>query len=223
MNPLEEQYPEIVPDPNAVKHNGNRAATLMPSLTLAPGTDNLSQPKAKGLALAAGLIDTSGTGGDVTVDELVSLPVQKPSKSQFFRIHPDLHADINLLKVESNNGSESYAVYPHMVKHVDGVQLYTLFLGVHRDGSCFLWPVSATSSDGWSRTARQIAVAGIEKWVRLVANRTTNMYIMRVAKECQDDPQFPKDKTFDELLYLAFGDGHIISDSEHPIVKDLWL
>ena len=210
--------------PGVTKPNGNGGfePPLTPSL-IATAPNGGTPPQSKAIALAAGLIDTSGTGGDATVDELVSLPVQKPSRSQFFRIHPALHADINLLKVESNNGAECYAVYPNMVKIIDGVQLYTLFLGVHRDGSCFLWPVSSTSSDGWSRSARQIAIAAMTKWVRLVANRSTNMYIKRVANQCDDEPQFSGDKTFEELLLLAFGDGHIIDNKEHPIVKDLWL
>jgi hypothetical protein len=155
-------------------------------------------------------------------DEMASLPVDKPSKTQFFRIHPNLYADVNVLKVEGINGTERYAVVPSMVKSLDGVSLCTLFFGVHRDGSYFLWPVNATSPDGYSRSARQIAVAAMKQWCRLVSNRAASVYINRVAPNCTDIPVWPEDKTFTDLLVLAFGDGHIIDSPDHPIVKEMW-
>jgi hypothetical protein len=185
-----------------------------------------SQPTAsshsKVLELASSLIDTSGTGADVTCDEMVSLPVMRPSKSQFFRIHPELHNDVNLLKVDGLNGTESYAVQPGMIKSLDNVQLYTLFFGVHRDGSYFLWAISTTSMDGWSRSARQIAIAAMQQWCRLVPNRATSTYLKRAAPLCGDDPVWPKDKSFAELLVLAFGDGRIIDSTDHPVAKEMW-
>jgi hypothetical protein len=198
------------------KSDGSTPSLVVPSQA-AP------QAASKALELASSLIDSSGTGGDVTCDELVSLPVDRPGKTQFFRIHPTLHADVNILKVDGINGTEKYAVVPSMVKSLDNVGLFTLFFGVHRDGSYFLWPVSATSSDGYSRSARQIAIAAIQQWCRLVSNRATSVYIKRVAPQCEDVPVWPEEKTFADLLVLAFGDGHIIDTPEHPIVKEMWL
>ena len=132
-----------------------------PSLVVTSQSSAVSQNKV--LELASSLIDTTGTGADATRDELATLAVDKPSKNQFFRIHPTLHADVNILKVEGMNGVERYAVIPKMVKSLDGVSLCTLFFGVHRDGSYFLWPVNATSSDGYSRSARQIDIAAMQQ------------------------------------------------------------
>lgn len=198
------------------KSEGNVPSLVVPAQSLTPSSS-------RALELASSLIDTTGTGGDVTCDEIVSLPVDRPGRTQFFRIHPQLHADVNILKVDGINGTEKYAVVPAMVKSLDNVGLYTLFFGVHRDGSYFLWPVSATSSDGYSRSARQIAVAAMQQWCRLVSNRATSVYIKRVAPHCEDIPVWPDEKTFADLLVLAFGDGHIIDTPEHPVVKEMWL
>ena len=179
--------------------------------------------QSKALELASLLLDNTGTGTDVTRDEMANLPVMRPSKTQFFRIHPDLHGDVNLLKVDGLNGTEIYAVVPGMVAQLDNVQLYTLFFGVHRDGSYFMWAISATSADGWSRSARQIAVAAMDQWCRLVPNRATSNYIKRVAPQCEDVPVWPEDKTFTDLLALAFGDGRITDSTDHPVVNEMWL
>jgi hypothetical protein len=45
----------------------------------------------------------------------------------------------------------------------------------------------------------------------------------RVANNFNDDAQFPANKTFEELLSLAFGDGRIIDTADHHIVKEHWL
>jgi len=196
------------------KSEGNVPSLVVPAQSSTPSSS-------KALELASSLIET-GAGGEVTRDEMASLPVDKPSKTQFFRIHPNLYADVNVLKVEGINGTERYAVVPSMVKSLDGVSLCTLFFGVHRDGSYFLWPVNATSPDGYSRSARQIAVAAMKQWCRLVSNRAASVYINRVAPNCTDIPVWPEDKTFTDLLVLAFGDGHIIDSPDHPIVKEMW-
>jgi hypothetical protein len=111
-----------------------------PSLVIA--TNHCPVSESKALQLASSLLDSTGTGTDVTRDEMANLPVMRPSKTQFFRIHPRLHGDVNLLKVDGLNGTEIYAVVPGMVRDLDNVQLYTLFFGVHRDGSYFMWAIS---------------------------------------------------------------------------------
>ena len=130
------------------------------TLSTTPSSPTGPQPKSKALALAAGLIDQSRNAGDVTVDELVSLPVRKPNKGQFFRIHPTLHADVNLFKIESSSGTETYAVYPDMVGMLDGIQLYLLgdtprwlvlpmaHLGYIIGRVVTIWPTNCNCCDG---------------------------------------------------------------------------
>jgi hypothetical protein len=36
-------------------------------------------------------------------------------------------------------------------------------------------------------------------------------------------PVWPEDKTFTDLLALAFGDGRIIDSTDHPVVNEMWL
>jgi hypothetical protein len=182
-----------------------------------------AQKRGNVVDLAKSLLAPLGDGVEETRDEFVGLPVTKPNKAQFFRIHPNLYSDVYLLKIQGMTGEVVYAVVPDMVQHLDNVGRYTLFLGVHRDRTPFLWPISATSPDGYSRTARQIAIAAQDEWCRLVSNRATSQYIKRVAPKCTDEPIWPKDKTFIDLLVLAFGEDRIIDSPEHPVVKEMWL
>jgi hypothetical protein len=153
----------------------------------------------------------------------VTLPVQRPNKAKFFRIHPTLHADISIYKIkEGSKGGEIFAVYPKMVSRIEGCSLFTLFLGSHKDGSLFLWPVNAVSSDNWSKSSRQIAIAAMKVWCRLVTDQNAGLFVKREAKSITDEPVFPTDKTFIELLTLAFDPDHIVANESHRLVQELW-
>jgi hypothetical protein len=203
-------------NPHEKKKVGPDAPDLVITPTPAPKRVNV-------MDLAKSLLSPMDAGLEETRDEIVGLPVGKPNKTQFFRIHPSLFSDVYLLKVQGATGEVLYAVVPGMVQHLDNVGRYTLFLGVHRDRTSFLWPISATSPDGYSRTARQIAISAQDVWCRLVSERATSQYIKRVAPQCKDEPVWPKDKTFVDLLVLAFGEDRIIDSLDHPIVKEMWL
>jgi hypothetical protein len=172
--------------------------------------------------LAAGLLDTGGESDlEVTTDEY-AIVVDKPTKGHFFRVHPTLHCDIHIFKRKGARGEEKYAVYRKMVKHVPEATLSTLFYGVHRDGSFFLWPISATSTDNYSKTGRQIAIKSMKVWSRLLSNTTTGNYSGRFAEKLTEEPLFPANaKTMREILNIAFGDGHIIADISHPVILEL--
>jgi hypothetical protein len=109
-----------------------------------------------------------------------------------------------------------------MVSKMDGVKRYTLFYGVHRDGARFLWAVSAVSTDLWSRTARQIAIKAMKEWTRLVSDPVKGKYIGRTFPGLDEVPDFGPDKTLEELWVEAFGDGHIIDSTDHPIYQELF-
>ncbi|WP_433971938.1 hypothetical protein [Tunturiibacter lichenicola] len=188
------------------------------------GVTQTSVPTRSGLMdLAASLIHTGAVDLEETRDEIISLPVGRPSLVDYFRIHPTLHGDVSLLKIKGTFGDELYAVAPQMISSVDNVKRYTLFFGVTREGSSFLWPISATGKDGYSRSARQIALDAMKSWCRIVPDHASSTYKKRVAQHCNEEPVWQGDKTFTELLVLAFGDGRIIDSEDHPIVKRMWL
>jgi hypothetical protein len=173
--------------------------------------------------LAASLIHNGGADLEETRDQIITLPVGRPSLVDYFRIHPTLHGDVSLLKIKGTFVEELYPVVPQMIPLVDNVKRYTLFFGVMRDGSSFLWPISATGKDGYSRSARQIALDAMKSWCRIVPDHSNSTYNKRVALHCSEEPVWHEDKNFTELLVMAFGDGRIIDSEDHPIVKRMWL
>ena len=119
---------------------------------------------------------------------------------------------------------EYYVVARDMERLIDGAGRYTVFFGVHRDGSRFLWPISATSQDNYSKSARQIAVKAMHEWTRLVAERAKGSYTGRFfrGKLAKVVPEWGQPTTFTKLLAEAVGSEGIILSKDHPVYRELW-
>ena len=58
-------------------------------------------------------------------------------------------------------------------------------------------------------------------WVRLTSNRSVGCYEPLVAKGNISEPVWPE-LSMDEILTIAFGSTHVITDHEHPALQKLW-
>jgi hypothetical protein len=168
------------------------------------------------------LDDQSFTDEDVSYD-VGQLVMGRPSKVMPFRIHPELFRDVTLY-VKPGVQREYYVVARNMERLIDGAGRYTVFFGVHRDGNRFLWPISATSQDNYSKSARQIAVKGMDEWTRLVADRAKGSYTGRFfgGKLAKVAPEWGQPTTFTKLLAEAVGSEGIIMSKDHPVYRELW-
>jgi hypothetical protein len=175
----------------------------------------------KALSLAEELVMTS-PDVEVTVDEAAILSSAGPPRGKFFRLHRTVRGDVRILKLKVGVKQERYLVTKSAASKLDYVSAYTAFLGVTLDGTPFLWLI-AVSDDTWSASARRIAVDAMERWVRLVSNNASGTYHKRVLKAEQRDPDFKglDEKTFVELLQMAFDAEHIISDVNHPVAQQV--
>jgi hypothetical protein len=162
-----------------------------------------------------------GTESDATKDEIVILLCGKPPAGRFFRVHPNMRADVRILKVKEGTTEERYIVARSVAGKIDYVKPHTAFLCTTLAGIPFLWLVS-TNYDTWSSSARKAAVEGMTRWIRLVSNNQAGTYKMRVAKETDQEPNFQEldKKEFIDLLKMAFDESHIITDMSHPIAKE---
>ena len=81
------------------------------------------------------------------------VPIQKPSKQQFVRVHPDAEYRFPTVVLELEETREHYLVAPNMRPELDGEYRRTvLMLAVHRGTqSPFLWPLKV-STDGKENT-----------------------------------------------------------------------
>jgi hypothetical protein len=154
---------------------------------------------------------------------LLTVPVRKPDKQWFVRVHPDEAYRLPLLLLELKDEAISYLVSPAL-----GGDLLTevvpkmLFTSINRQGTVFLWPVRLPTEgrlDEWNRSAQEAANVALKRWVRVVSNRSLGAYEVYTAEGTLDDPEWP-DIDFKELLSIAFKD-RVISTLDHPVLRRL--
>ena len=84
---------------------------------------------------------------------LLTVPVRKPDKQTFIRVHPDATYRLNTAVVEVKEDRETYLVEQSLWPELQGeVVPKTLFTAMSRQGVTFLWPVRLPGTDGrWMR------------------------------------------------------------------------
>lgn len=156
---------------------------------------------------------------------LLVVPVQKPNKQSFVRVHPDPDMSVRLALIELKEEHEFYAVTPSVAEQIPSeVRNVEMCVAITQQGSLFLWPSPLPSGDrkenSWNVTARIGAETAKTNWVRMKSNSDAQCYDVTVAQSVTVDPVWP-DKTLTELLTLAFGNGRLIDSLEHPVIQRL--
>lgn len=165
--------------------------------------------------------------GQTTVIEkkLTSVPVTKPNKQQWVRVHPDANYRVDVAIIELKDTRETYLVDPSLTAELAGeVSYVTLFTAITRDQTVFLWPVKLAGIDGrpnsWNDSAREAASEAIQSWVRMAANMSIGAYEFWVASANLAEPKWPN-LSFSELLSIAFKGDRFIDSLDHPVVGRL--
>ncbi len=165
---------------------------------------------------------------DIEVEKvLTTVPVRKPKRTEFFRVHPgrDFTVDMYLLEREDGMDRESYLVDPsiqHLV--LSELRQVRLFTVINKHGDIFLWPVRLPADDrDRLRRMADSALGGAEQakalWVKLVWDKHLGAWEMYRAKGDLGAPQWP-DKSFRDLLELAFR-SYLIDTPEHEVIREL--
>jgi hypothetical protein len=154
---------------------------------------------------------------------LTNVPVRRPHKQWWVRVHPDTgyHFNAGLLEIE---GEETYFVDPSLHSELsDDLVFRTLFLTTNRQHVSFLWPVKLPGPDGriddWNKTARTGAELATKKWVKVASNRDAGAYDVYEAEAELPEPQWPGE-SFEQLLEVAFRN-RIIAGLDHPVVREI--
>jgi hypothetical protein len=157
---------------------------------------------------------------------LLAVPVRKPDKSWFVRVHPDESYRLQTAVIELKEDRETYLVAPPLWASLATEATFSpraLFTAMNRQGVVFLWPVRLPGADGrideWSRTALEAADLAAKGWVRVAANMSLGAYDVFRATGQLGEPEWP-DMPFRELLRIAFKD-RFISDLDHPVLRRL--
>ena len=223
--------------------NLNLAENTPPELTTTAGRDDDHEKNAE-TSVVTGNITTirkpsladkfdpqrlriSQNFGEVTATQkkLTSVPVNKPNKQQWVRVHPDATYRLDVAIIEMKEGNHMYVVEPSLVPEVAAeVSFVTLFTAITREGNLFLWPVKLPDSEGrpnsWNESAREAASEAITSWVRVQANMGIGAYEYWVAPGDLAQPKFP-DLSFSELLSIAFKGDRFIDTLDHPLIARL--
>ena len=153
------------------------------------------------------------------------VPVRKPNKQEFVRVHPDPDYQVQMAILELKSENEVYAVTPEVAPAIPGEnRMVSLTTTINRQGTVFLWPVPLPTPDGralaWHVTARDAAGRACSKWVRVVANMSEGAYDIWEAEADIAAPEWP-DYAFSKLLEIGFGNGRLIDCEEHPVLQQL--
>jgi hypothetical protein len=157
---------------------------------------------------------------------LLTVPVRKPSKEWFVRVHPHESYHLSTAVLELKEDRETYLVAPDLWPELAGEPTFSpraLFTTVNRQGVLFLWAVRLPGADGkideWSRSALDATQLAATRWVRVQADMGLGAYRVEYATGDLPEPVWPE-ASFRDLLKVAFRD-RFIDRLDHPVLRRL--
>ena len=165
---------------------------------------------------------------DVDVEKiLTTVPVRRPNRNEFFRVHPDPKFVTDTLVLERQDGldRETYLVQREVQDLVlHELRRVRLHVAINKRGTVFLWPAKLPREDSdagrrWAETALQAAEQAKKLWVKMHGSRDLGGYEIYRAKGDLGEPQWP-DKSFRDLIEIAFRD-RLVDRDDHPVIREL--
>ncbi len=163
--------------------------------------------------------------GEIGVKKaVITVPVRRPNRQWFVRVHPDASWRLETAVLELNDERETYLVEPDLWPELLGeIVPKVLFAAINRQGIVFLWPVRLPGADGrhdhWNRSALEAAQLAMNSWVRVAANMSLGAYDVYQASADLPEPEWPE-IGFKRLLEVAFRD-RFIQEPDHPVIRRL--
>jgi hypothetical protein len=206
------------PEPAPVEQPTEPAAKKNPEAVV----DNESTdpfPELGKLRLSQAFLETAGAKKVLT-----TVPVRKPKKQDFVRVHPDPAFREPFAIIELQDDNERYLVVAEIaIALPTEVVIEMLYTTINRQKVVSLWPVRLPTSDGrvleWHRSAQEAAERAMQRWIRVTANLSLGAYEITEAPATIPEPEWPQ-YTFQELLRIGFRD-RVIGSFDHPVLKRL--
>ena len=170
-------------------------------------------------------LDQTFTDGTAVKKLITTIPVRKPSRQEFVRVHSDEAYRLSPAAIiELKEDRETYLVAPILAADLVGeFAMVTIYTAINRQGVVHLWPVRLPAPDGkhnaWHRSAETAADVAMRHWVRLTANMSLGAYEVFEASANIPEPTWP-DLPFTELLKIAFRD-RLVDRLDHPVILQL--
>jgi hypothetical protein len=165
--------------------------------------------------------DAEGDGIPIVREQSI-IPVRKPNKQEWFRVHR--HQSMMVYLTEDITERTPYLVHPDALPYLVGqVKKVKLYRATTLQGSVFLIPVPQMDSSGnWNRWHRSLSLAvetAIKFWVRIQSDQASQGYIIIKPTDKLKNPEW-KDMTMEELVTKAFEEWTIL-DEKHPFIQRL--
>ena len=164
-------------------------------------------------------------GASAGVKKLTTtIPVRKPGKQDFVRVHPDPAYQIETAVLEFKEERETYLVAPGLWDGLLGeLTPKVLFTTINRQQVTSLWPIRLPGDDGridtWNGSAMEAATFAQKQWVRICSNKSLGAYDVYQATGEIPEPEWPE-LDLGQILEIAFK-GRFINDFDHPVLKRL--
>jgi hypothetical protein len=185
-----------------------------------PATETAdSFPDISKLRLSQEFLETAGARKILT-----TVPVRKPNKQDFVRVHPDPTFREAFAVIELKEDREHYLIMSDIAAAFP-TEIVTemLYTAINRQRVVFLWPVRLPASDGrvneWHRSLQEAAERAMQHWIRVTANMNLGAYEITEATAKMPDPEWPE-YSFHDLLRIGFRD-RVIGSLDHPVLKRL--
>jgi hypothetical protein len=173
--------------------------------------------------------DLPGVKGAATAGLLtVSVGRQPTPKNEFYRTHKEFRPVISMVNIEVGMDQHYIAVMPNMVEPLRGIGItvadHVLYLIVTPRGGLRIIPIRGPDCEGeqneWVRTKEMALVDGMDRWVRMYADKENGAYKSFPAPDGRfGDPQFPELKPA-KIIRLGFRDkGRLIYGPDHVLVQ----
>jgi hypothetical protein len=141
----------------------------------------------------------------------------------FFRVHPDpaMSGNVGILELRDER-DDPYLVKQSMIP-VFGklVSRRRLFVCRSMQGELFLWAAKLSDGGGrnkYNETALKAAERAKMKWTRIQSDTALKAHRIYGPGEPFPEPTWPQ-TTLLALMSKAFGDGYLIKDMNHPLVR----
>lgn len=156
---------------------------------------------------------------------LTKVPVRKPHKHDFVRVHRDPNYRLEVALIELGDERDMYIVDPSTARGLPELWMRALlYTTINRQGVISLWPVKLPGSDGrinsWHESAREAAEIAVDKWVRIEANQSLKGYDIIVAEGELAEPDWGELPVMKQLLAIAFR-AKLVNSPQHAVIQRL--
>jgi hypothetical protein len=148
---------------------------------------------------------------------ITTCTVRRPKNNEFVRVNVDAEPYTGFIHEDKDEDAFYIVTKEALPLLYASPPLKMLVLTINQNGAFFLWPVPVDDRNGWNDSARKAFQIAQTQWVKLVGDRAAGTYNTFLAEGELPPPRWP-DKTYWELVDLAFPNSKVVNDADHEVV-----